>query len=87
MADHQDAIISEKLKLLNISFLKNEGNQPLVGVLNTDVSFSGSAVGVLAELVFSGRWRFRFTLPALLSLAVIGNLDCWKRERKSQMFR
>ena len=53
MADHQGAIISEKLKLLKNSSLKTEGNQTLVGVLNTDVSFSGSAVGVLAYSVKS----------------------------------
>ena len=48
--DHQDA---EKLKLLNISSLKAEQKQAVVGVLNTDVWLSGSAVGVLADFGFS----------------------------------
>ena len=34
--DHQDAIVSEKLKLLKISSLKAEQKQAVVGVLNTD---------------------------------------------------
>ena len=34
--DHQDAIVSEKLKLLKISSLKAEPKQAVVGVLNTD---------------------------------------------------
>ena len=57
-ADHQDTSISGKLKLLKISSLKTERKQAVDGVLNTDVRFSGSAVGVLADLVFSNCWRF-----------------------------
>ena len=34
--DHQDAIVSEKLKLLKISSVKAEQTQAVVGVLNTD---------------------------------------------------
>jgi len=33
--DHQDAIVSAKLKLLKISSLKAEQKQAVVGVLNT----------------------------------------------------
>ena len=50
------------------SLLKAEQKQAVVGVLNTDASLSGSAVGVLAD--------FGFSLDVedfdLLSLAVIG---------------
>ena len=35
--DHQDTIVSEKLKLLKISSLKAEQTQAVVGVLNTEV--------------------------------------------------
>ena len=34
--DHQDAIASEKLKLLKISYLKAEQKQAVVGFPNTD---------------------------------------------------
>ena len=34
--DHQDAIASEKLKLLKISSVKTEHKLAVVGVLNTD---------------------------------------------------
>ena len=52
--DHQDAIVSEKLKLLKISSLNAEHKQAVVvSVLNTDAWLSGSAVGVLADLSFS----------------------------------
>ena len=33
---HQDAIVSKKLKPLNISSLKDEQEKAVVGVLNTD---------------------------------------------------
>ena len=70
--DHQDAIVFEKLKLLKISFSKPEKKQAVVVVLNTDAWLSGSVVGVFGGLCFfSESWRFWFTLPALLSLAVI----------------
>ena len=49
---HQDAIISEKLKLLKISSLKAERKQAVVSVLNTGACLSGSAV--LAAFVFLG---------------------------------
>ena len=45
--DHQEAIVSEKLKLSKASTLKAEQKQAGVGVLNTDAWLSGSAAGVL----------------------------------------
>ena len=46
--DHQEAIVSEKLKLSKASALKAQ-KQAGVGVLNTDAWLSGSAVGVLVS--------------------------------------
>ena len=71
--DHQDAIVSAKLKLLKISSLKAEQKQAVVGVLNTHAWLSGSAVGVLVDLGFSPEVEDFDLLPALLSLAVIGS--------------
>ena len=53
--DHQDAIASEKLQLLKISYSKAEQKQAIVGVLNTDrwLAGTGSAVEVLAGFGFS----------------------------------
>ena len=56
--DHQDAIASEKLQLLKISYSKAEQKQAVVGVvgvLNTDawLAGTGSAVEVLAGFGFS----------------------------------
>ena len=51
--DHQDTIVSEKLKLLKISSLKTEQKQAVVDLLNTDAWLSGSAEGVLVDFGFS----------------------------------
>ena len=54
--DHQDAIASEKLQLLKISYSKAEQKQAVVGVLSTDAWLSGSVVEVLTDFGF--RWTF-----------------------------
>ena len=53
MFNHQDAIVSEKLKLLEMNSFKAEQKQAVVGVLNTDAWLSGSAVEILADFGFS----------------------------------
>ena len=117
--DHQEAIVSEKLKLSEASSLKAEQKQAGVGVLNTDAWLSGSAVGVLVfpnvedfDLRFQRCWVSQasevastsattgFKLPFKNRVAQRhskclmhtshrlswNNLDCWKQDRKTQIF-
>ena len=63
--DHQDAIVSERLKLVKISSVKAEQKQAVVGVLNTDAQltlwFCSRSLG--------GLWFFLRTLKISINYA------------------
>ena len=117
--DHQEAIVSEKLKLSKASSLKAEQKRAGVGVLNTDAWLSGSVVEVLVfpnvedfDIRFQSCWVSQSSEVASTSATtgfklafkkqgrsttfqifnahfaqtLWNNLDCWKRDRKTQIF-